>query len=251
MVNAVNDVPVAIDDVYEMGLNLSSEVEHSARPRVVVNDLDADGNPFTAVLVTAPNPVTDGTLTLNANGSFTYQPNRLGDHTFTYRVNDGIVNSANIGVVTIHVFAELITATVGDGGSVTTDTDSDAGATATDPVETTVTTPTGGDVTIKETAVGTSPTGYTFLGQQVTVTVSSVTEADPAEPANPLILRFRLDASQVVPGENGRVSGVPQWRAGARCTYVGVSAEQLSMDPWSPCVANRRCWPTAIASSPC
>ena len=47
-----------------------------------------------------------GTLTLNANGSFTYTPapNFNGADSFTYRANDGTVNS-NLATVTINVAA--------------------------------------------------------------------------------------------------------------------------------------------------
>jgi VCBS repeat-containing protein len=49
-------------------------------------------NPITAALVTGP---TLGVLTLNANGSFTYTPNAnvSGSDSFTYRANDGTLNS--------------------------------------------------------------------------------------------------------------------------------------------------------------
>src|SRR6185436_10379607 len=60
---------------------------------VLSNDTDADGDPLSAVLVTGP---THGTLTLNANGSFTYVPvtNYNGADSFTYRASDGTLNSA-------------------------------------------------------------------------------------------------------------------------------------------------------------
>ena len=62
---------------------------------MLANDTDADGDPLTAVLVTGPS---HGTLTLNANGSFTYTPaaNYNGTDTFTYRANDGTADS-NVG----------------------------------------------------------------------------------------------------------------------------------------------------------
>ena len=42
-----------------------------AAPGVLGNDTDPDGDPLTAVLVTGPS---HGSLTLNADGSFTYTP---------------------------------------------------------------------------------------------------------------------------------------------------------------------------------
>src|SRR5262249_10921186 len=63
------------------------------------NDSDPDGDPLTAVLVTGPS---HGTLTLNANGSFTYVPaaNYNGGGSFTYKANDGQAGS-NVATVTI------------------------------------------------------------------------------------------------------------------------------------------------------
>ena len=59
-----------------------------AAPGVLGNDADPDGNPLTATLVTGAG---HGSLTLNANGSFTYTPaaNFNGTDTFTYRASDG------------------------------------------------------------------------------------------------------------------------------------------------------------------
>ena len=56
---------------------------------------------LTAGLVIGP---THGTLTLNANGSFTYTPvsNYNGSDSFTYKVNDGHADS-NVGTVVITV----------------------------------------------------------------------------------------------------------------------------------------------------
>ncbi len=67
------------------------------------NDMDADGDPLAAVLGTGP---ANGTLTLNADGSFTYTPNAdfYGTDTFTYRANDGALDS-NLATVTITVTA--------------------------------------------------------------------------------------------------------------------------------------------------
>ncbi len=61
---------------------------------------------------------------------------------------------------------------VGPGGTVTTDTESGGnGATASDPVETTVTTPTGGNISILEGDImmGAVP-AFSFFGQEVTPT---------------------------------------------------------------------------------
>jgi hypothetical protein len=65
-----------------------------AAPGVLANDsAGAAGTSLAAVLLTGP---TNGTLTLNANGGFTYTPapGFGGFDAFTYRVNDGFTNSA-------------------------------------------------------------------------------------------------------------------------------------------------------------
>src|SRR5204863_463363 len=84
-VNAVNDAPVAVTNSYSTN---EDTVLNVAAPGVLGNDTDADGNPLTAVLVSAP-LAAQGTLTLNANGSFGFTPalNFNGPATFTYKAN--------------------------------------------------------------------------------------------------------------------------------------------------------------------
>src|SRR5690606_29372129 len=67
-------------------------------PGVLANDTDADGDALTAVLVTGP---TNGSLTLNEDGSFTYTPNEdfHGTDSFTYQASDGGQVSAEATVV--------------------------------------------------------------------------------------------------------------------------------------------------------
>ena len=57
-------------------------------PGVLGNDVDPDGDPLTATLVSGP---AHGTLTFNPDGSFVYTPdaNYSGPDSFTYTVNDG------------------------------------------------------------------------------------------------------------------------------------------------------------------
>ena len=72
-------------------------------PGVLSNDTDDDSDPLTAVLDIGP---ANGSLTLNANGSFDYTPDQdfSGADTFTYHANDGSDNS-NVATVTITVNA--------------------------------------------------------------------------------------------------------------------------------------------------
>ena len=97
-VNPVNDAPVAVDDAYTIdeGTSLTA-----AAPGVLGNDTDVDGDPLTTILAT---DASHGTLTLNANGSFTYEPDQdfSGTDSFTYRANDGASDS-NVATVTINL----------------------------------------------------------------------------------------------------------------------------------------------------
>src|SRR5207247_10950606 len=72
-------------------------------PGVLTNDTDADGNTITAVKVTNPS---HGTVTLNADGSFSYVPaaGYTGSDSFTYKANDGSLDS-NVATLSITVNA--------------------------------------------------------------------------------------------------------------------------------------------------
>ncbi len=67
---------------------------------VLENDQEYDNEPLEAVLVT---DVQNGTLVLNADGTFVYTPNQgfAGTDTFTYHATDGVDNS--LATVTIEV----------------------------------------------------------------------------------------------------------------------------------------------------
>jgi VCBS repeat-containing protein len=93
-----NRPPVAVDDAYATDEDTALPI---AAPGVLANDTDPDGNPLTAALVAGP---AHGTLTFNADGSFTYRParNYNGPDSFTYKANDGSLDS-NVATVTITV----------------------------------------------------------------------------------------------------------------------------------------------------
>jgi VCBS repeat-containing protein len=95
-----NQAPVADDDAYSTDEDTTLNI---AAPGVLGNDSDADGDPLTAVLDTGPG---NGTLTLNADGSFTYTPDSdfNGIDSFIYHANDGSADS-NTATVTITVDA--------------------------------------------------------------------------------------------------------------------------------------------------
>src|SRR2546427_3093347 len=97
-VTAVNDAPSAGNDTYTVNQDTPLTL---AAPGVLGNDSDVDGDSLTAALGTGP---LKGTLTLNANGSFTYAPNANvnGSDSFTYRASDGTLTS-NLATVTITI----------------------------------------------------------------------------------------------------------------------------------------------------
>jgi hypothetical protein len=99
-VNAVNVAPVANGDDYN---TTSGSTLNVGAPGVLSNDNDGDSDPLTAVPGTGP---ANGSLTLNADGGFSYTPNSgfVGDDSFTYMANDGTTNSG-AATVTIHVVA--------------------------------------------------------------------------------------------------------------------------------------------------
>jgi VCBS repeat-containing protein len=88
------------DDSYSTGYNTNLSV---SAPGVLDNDFDPDGDPLD---VTSASPIsgpTDGTLTLNTDGSFDYDPDNgfSGSDTFTYEATDG--NCSAQATVTITV----------------------------------------------------------------------------------------------------------------------------------------------------
>ncbi len=96
----LNTPPAAVNDSYSTNEDTTLTV---AAPGVLSNDSDAENSPLTAVLGSGPS---HGTLTLNADGSFTYTPasNYNGPDSFTYKANDGHTDS-NVATVSITVNA--------------------------------------------------------------------------------------------------------------------------------------------------
>src|SRR5438445_797221 len=67
----------------------------------MTNDSDIDGNTLTASVVANP---AHGTVTMGANGAFTYTPaaNFNGSDSFTYKANDGLLDS-NVATVALTI----------------------------------------------------------------------------------------------------------------------------------------------------
>ncbi|MDD5364933.1 MAG: Ig-like domain-containing protein [Gallionellaceae bacterium] len=91
---AGNHAPVAGNDSYGV---VAGSTLNVAAPGVLANDSDPDGNPVSAVLVSGP---AHGSLSLNGNGGFSYQPaaGYSGGDAFSYQASDGQLNSATANV---------------------------------------------------------------------------------------------------------------------------------------------------------
>jgi VCBS repeat-containing protein len=95
-ITAVNDAPVSDPSVAaDTYTTLEGTVLNVPAPGVLANDTDVDGDPLTSILVSGPS---NGSLTFNADGSFSYTPNvnYNGPDSFTYKANDGSLDSAAI-----------------------------------------------------------------------------------------------------------------------------------------------------------
>ncbi|MEU4153599.1 FG-GAP-like repeat-containing protein [Streptomyces sp. NPDC026659] len=101
LLNTTNRAPTATNESYShVGADTPLVVGASG---LLGNDTDADGNTLTASVVTGP---THGTLTLDPDGSFSYQPDSayVGNDSFTYRASDG-TDDSNVATVSISVSA--------------------------------------------------------------------------------------------------------------------------------------------------
>lgn len=110
-VTAVNDAPVAIADTYAVNKQVTFTVP---APGVLMNDGDVDGDPLTAIQASNPS----GTVSLNADGSFTYTTTAgyVGTRVFKYRANDGSLTSTVVNVTLIKdlTVSSITRATNGD-----------------------------------------------------------------------------------------------------------------------------------------
>ena len=100
-VTAVNDPPVGNSDAYAPNEDVALVVP--AATGVLADDTDVDSATLTAVLVSQP---THGAVALQASGAFSYTPaaNYSGPDSFTYRADDGPLQSG-ITQVTLAVAA--------------------------------------------------------------------------------------------------------------------------------------------------
>ena len=104
-----NTAPVAVADKYSILENTALIVPAKG---VMSNDTDPESNTMIAVLGEGPS---HGTLILSPNGGFTYVPDSeyVGPDSFSYRVNDGSLNS-NLAMVSLTIIG-ISTGTIANG----------------------------------------------------------------------------------------------------------------------------------------
>ncbi|MEP3225399.1 MAG: Ig-like domain-containing protein [Parasphingorhabdus sp.] len=201
-VNAVNDPPVAVDDV------ATTNEDTPVTIGVLGNDTDIDGDPLTVTAATSP----DGTVVINPDGTITFTPNPdfNGPTTITYTISDGNggTSTATVAVTVDAVndppVANMDSATTDEDTPVdiavlTNDTDVDG-----DPLTVTAADAPNGTVTINADGTvtylpdpdfnGVDTITYTISDGQggfstttVEVTVNAVNDAPVATPIAPQI----------------------------------------------------------------
>jgi cadherin-like protein len=110
---AVNDAPVANNETYPVLRNSTTNVP--AAQGVLANDTDVD-TPNSLLVALQVGTCSDGTLTLNTNGSFTYRTKGfLGMATCTYKATNGfwsvdpavpMSSDSNVATITFNVMAK-------------------------------------------------------------------------------------------------------------------------------------------------
>ena len=101
MASTARPAPVAVDDVYSVKEGGMIDTVLARLPDVLANDKHVEGNLLIALLVS---DVSNGTLTLDPNGSFVYTHDRSQTtiDKFSYRANDGKRDS-NVAIVSITI----------------------------------------------------------------------------------------------------------------------------------------------------
>ena len=144
----------------------------------------------------------------------------------TYSLSTQATEDKQVGV-SIQFLTQTKQATVPAGGTLSTDPGT--GPTPSDPVTTTVVSPTGGDVSITEGPIDqVAPTGFIFLTQQIDITAPAATAAAPIE------LTLKLDGSRLRPGQSPY--SVHITRNGL---VVDVCASNSGMANPDPCESHR------------
>jgi alpha-tubulin suppressor-like RCC1 family protein len=186
-----------------------------------------------------------------ASRSVVYVSSSGSNQTYSVRCSGAVDNAGNVAPMVWVTYtlasstapSELSSGSVNVNGSVTTDPEAD-GVNSTDTVETTVTSPVAGQVSITEQPTTLSTAGYSFAGTQVQIS------APTASAAAPLTLRFDIDSSalpvgvdkdnidifRTVGGQTARVNN---------CVPLGVTQVPQTPVPQVACVTGRDFVPLA------
>lgn len=123
---------------------------------------------------------------------------------------------------------ETIREQVPTGGVVSTDWELD-GATIADPIETTILAGVAGQLTTAESAISQSaPSGFAFLGQQVSISAPTASALSPHQ------VTFRIDQSLVPAGQNQ--NSIQIFKDGVQVLNCSSTIPTISPDP---CVSSR------------
>ena len=123
-INPINDVPLTVGDTITIDEGGTVSLTTTGSSTLLANDTDAEGDSLTAIGVTSP---TNGTLTLNPNGTFSYihDGSNTTTDTFSYKANDGTVDGNTVTItITINPVNDIPltvsdTLTVDEAGTVT------------------------------------------------------------------------------------------------------------------------------------
>jgi hypothetical protein len=144
----------------------------------------------------------------------------------TYTASDLVAMGSTIAITV----SKNITESATPGGTVTSDYEND-GATAANPIEASVTTPTGGSVSIvivQSDDINSPTNGYTFFDRQLNITAPTETVESP------LTLSFTIDSSVVPSGESASTLQITR-----NGTVVPECTDQTTATP-NPCIFSRQ-----------
>jgi VCBS repeat-containing protein len=111
--NVTDQAPVVADSAYNATPGSALFVPANG---VLANDSDPDQDSLKAILSTAP---ANGSLTLNADGSFTYTPKAgfLGKDSFQYQANDGALGTTATVTITVDAPPQVTSVVANDGSA--------------------------------------------------------------------------------------------------------------------------------------
>ena len=207
----VNDAPVATADSYSTAEDSPLTM---AAPGVLGNDTDVDGDALTAVLAIGP---AHGTLTLNANGSFSYVPaaDYTGPDSFTYQARDpsGVVSATVTVSLTVTPVNDAPTVSVAENGSCgTNDRSGTINLTVADPDSAALTLTAASSntallpnnqVTFAGTGASRSMTVSTVSGRTGTAVVTVTVSDGSATATVPVTVRATGNGNDTVAGTSG------------------------------------------------